>query len=320
MTHFPSHAATAIPSDKSSLMDHSVTGARRYWPIARSPGEISQILSKGLVGKKSSAILLAKVHPRELTCRVAKANGVQKRTALMDRVPQNALPDCYRDELDIIGNSLQSLTSNALSHHQWANSVTGRVGQAIERVRGAEELIGFLQQSYGCESVEAVPQIDELYFAVSPQQAAGSDRSLVDAHYDAPFGSILPGKLCRLILVLVACNDNPTVSTHFPEHDNLSVTLQRGDYVCWDYNRTLHYAQGAIPAGHRRVLLKLHYLVSASHATILTKTYTTSLNIWWTWTARAMMRYSSQPETPLQRLVALVVDRSRQLKLRLRRR
>ena len=36
-----------------------------------------------------------------------------------------------------------------------------------------------------------VPEADEIYVAVSPDKTSGGNRTLIEAHYDAPFG-ILP--------------------------------------------------------------------------------------------------------------------------------
>ena len=77
------------------------------------------------------------------------------------------------------------------AHHIWTEELPNDVYSDVEHVRTSDDILSVLHKTYPNSRIEHVRECDEIYWAVSPKDAKGSDRSLVDCHYDAPFG-ILP--------------------------------------------------------------------------------------------------------------------------------
>lgn len=108
--------------------------------------------------------------------------------------------------------------------------------------------------------MKSVEEADEVYWAVSPRDATGSDRSLVDCHFDSPLGWFPTGGVV-FYRIIIATNENNDVVTVFPGEDK-RVKMSTGDFHGLDYNKDWHCVEGKIPPGKFRVLLKLHYVVT----------------------------------------------------------
>ena len=155
-----------------------------------------------------------------------------------------------------------------------------------------------------------MPESDEVYWAVSPKQAGGSDRVLVDCHYDAPFSWIPTGGV-TYYRVIVAMNENTTVTTVFPT-ENASTKMTTGDYHGLDYNTDWHCVDGQISAGKHRILLKLHYLIVPDAAKNSGwPQFVRWMNVFWTKCSRETMRMSAEPANPFEWLVATFVNACR---------
>ena len=194
--------------------------------------------------------------------------------------------------------------------HIWALDIRDAgVAQSLASVaRGIAESLG---ERFRASKIIGVPEVDEVYSAVSPRSAGGSDRSLVDCHYDAPLGW-LPGSAV-FYRVIVGCTDNIHVQTSFPQK-SIDVVLSTGDFVGMDYSRDLHCVRGSIPEGQARVLLKLHYIIApAGTEEMLTTHLIRRTNIVWTRMSRYLMRASADPTGPVEHMVALLVNMSRVL-------
>lgn len=196
------------------------------------------------------------------------------------------------------------------AHHIWTEEIKSRVYDDIERIRTSDVLLNVLRQRFPDTRITNVREADELYYAVSPIIAQGSDRSLVDYHYDAPFAAVETG--VRFYRIIIACNENMNVSTIFP-HDNVSVIMNTGDFHGLDYNKDWHGVEGAIPINTYRVLMKLHYIVvpnvkgAGSPDEVITK----FLNVSWTKISREFMRMSAEPQNILEKAMGGIVNTSR---------
>eukprot|EP00798_Chlamydomonas_sp_ICE-L_P029447 gene29447-5793_t len=195
------------------------------------------------------------------------------------------------------------------SHHVWVENIRKydpSLFSSIEEVRGPM-LLGRVKASFPGYSVVPVPEVDELYWAVSPKDASGSDRTLVDCHYDAPFGGLFGSIVFHR--VIVACNENTSTITTFPD-TGIRVRMTTGDFHGIDYNRDLHCVEGSIPQGRHRVLLKLHYMAVPLGA----KRYASFVR-WMNLTrahgSRDVMRMSSDPTTVGEHCMAFVVNSAR---------
>ena len=192
--------------------------------------------------------------------------------------------------------------------HIWVHDVEeADVIDSLESI--AENIAKSLGERFSTSTIIGIPEVDEVYSAVSPNMAGGSDRSLVDCHYDAPLGW-LPGSAV-FYRVIVGCTDNTHVQTKFP-NEAINVFLSTGDFVGMDYSRDLHCVIGSIPKGDMRVLLKLHYIIApAGTERLLTTHLIRRTNILWTRMSRYLMRASADPVGPIEYIVALLVNLSR---------
>jgi hypothetical protein len=107
-----------------------------------------------------------------------------------------------------------------------------------------------------------ISQMNEVY--VSSIGAEGSDRVFETPHVDGIFASILnvffPGT--AVLRCIIGIQGNNAIDTIFPLSGN-RYTLDTGDFVAFDYNRSIHYIQQSPHThdGRTRMILKLHYVV-----------------------------------------------------------
>lgn len=192
------------------------------------------------------------------------------------------------------------------AHHEWINSVEpSKYRDALDEVRTDPAIIKKIQERFPDTTIKSVSEADEIYWAVSPKGAIGSDRSLVDCHYDSPF-ALFPTGGVIFYRVIIACNENNTVTTVFPD-ENVSVKMNTKDFHGLDYNKDIHCVEGAIPEDKFRVLLKMHYLIvpdgSESYESMVR-----GMNVGWTVLSRETMRMSAEPKIWYEHIVAFIVN------------
>ena len=193
------------------------------------------------------------------------------------------------------------------AHHVWLNEVeSGKFRDALESVRQNQSILEAIEKKFPGSTIQSVTESDEVYWSASPKEALGSDRSLVDCHYDAPFAVIPTGGVIYY-RVIIAMNENNTVTTVFPDEDK-KVKMNTGDFHGLDYNKDWHCVEGSIPADKYRVLLKLHYLVVPQNSQQLWIDWVRFINVSWTHLSRATMRMSADPKTPFERFIGMVVN------------
>ena len=212
---------------------------------------------------------------------------------------------------DFMVNRSKNENGNFVANHIWANDQPSDILSIIDKVRKSDKIYTAIQNNFPNHRIKNVTESDELYFAVSPQDADGSDRSLVDNHYDAPFGG-LPTFNNIYYRVIIACNPNDTVTTTFP-NDNVSVRMDNGDFHGLDYNLDLHSATGEIPPNKHRVLLKLHYILVPKEYDdgSFSENYVRSINVAWTGFSREFMRMSAHPNNALEYVMGASVNVAR---------
>lgn len=196
------------------------------------------------------------------------------------------------------------------AHHIWTEEVPKNIYTCIEDIRTNRELLHVLKKTFPNSKITNVREADEIYWAVSPKNAKGSDRSLVDCHYDAPFAAIPTNS--TYYRIIVACNENVDVETQFP-NDKINVIMNTGDFHGLDYNKDFHCVEGSIPKDKFRVLLKLHYLIVPDNidenSLVVKLNY--YLNFFWTKLSRWFMRVSAEPQNPIEYLAGGLVNISR---------
>jgi hypothetical protein len=199
----------------------------------------------------------------------------------------------------------QRYSSYTTAHHEWINTINDlEYKNSIDTVRKSPAIINKIKEQFPSMDIKNVTEADEVYWAVSPKTATGSDRSLVDCHYDAPFGWFPTGGNI-FYRVIIATNENDQVTTVFP-NENKRVQMSTGDFHGLDYNKDWHCVEGKIPEGKYRILLKLHYLISPPGGNWATEFVRWS-NVKWTVLSRETMRMSAKPTNSLETIVAWIV-------------
>lgn len=199
---------------------------------------------------------------------------------------------------------------NLVANHVWVNEQTD-ILSTIDKVRKSDIIFKTIQDKFPEHKIKNVTESDEIYFAVSPDNAGGSDRSLVDCHYDAPFGGF-PTFNNIFYRVIVACNPNDDVTTTFP-NAGVSVKMDTGDFHGLDYNTDYHCATGEIPPNKTRVLLKLHYMLVPKDYPddCISENYVRSINVAWTSFSREFMRMSAHPDNAVEYIMGSSVNAAR---------
>ena len=193
------------------------------------------------------------------------------------------------------------------AHHEWINKVEeGKYREALNAVRADPAIFDKIRERFPGADIKPVTEADEIYWAVSPKGAVGSDRSLVDCHYDSPFG-VFPTGGVVFYRVIIACNENNTVTTTFPD-EKISVKMNTKDFHVLDYNKDIHCVEGTIPKDKERILLKMHYLVVPQGSSPLAESLVRNLNVGWTVLSRETMRMSANPTNLFEQLVAFIVN------------
>jgi hypothetical protein len=194
-------------------------------------------------------------------------------------------------------------------HHEWINSIeSSEYRSALERIRRSPDIVNKIIEKFPASTVKAVTEADEIYWAVSPKDAVGSDRTLVECHYDSPFALVPTGGVV-FYRVIIACNENNTVTTVFPNED-IRVKMTTRDYHGLDYNKDWHCVEGKIPAGNYRILLKLHYIIVPKGSEAW-EDYVRWMVVKWNIFSRETMRMSAKPQNMLETIVAMIVNASR---------
>jgi hypothetical protein len=215
------------------------------------------------------------------------------------------------EKLGSISNYINKLcVGREKAHHIWTEETPPEIHKQIEEVRTSHDVLDVIRKAFPNSRISNVREADEIYWAVSPKHAKGSDRSLVDCHYDAPF-AILPTN-STYYRIIIACNENKDVITQFPS-EKVEVKMNTGDFHGLDYNTDYHCVEGSIPAGKYRVLLKLHYMIVPNNLsnTDMMVNLNYFLNITWTKLSRWFMRASAEPQNPIEYGMGGIVNVSR---------
>jgi hypothetical protein len=225
-------------------------------------------------------------------------------------VISGAVNNNYSADLEKISQTAKDRYSSfKTGHHEWINSIeNSEYRAALERIRSSPDIINKVKEKFPSSAVKTVTEADEVYWAVSPKDATGSNRTLVECHYDSPFAWVPTGGAI-FYRVLIACNENNTVTTVFPDED-IRVKMTTRDFHGLDYNKDWHCVEGKIPAEKYRVLLKLHYIVVPKGSEAWEE-YVRWMGVNWNMLSRETMRMSSNPQNIWESIIAAYVNTCR---------
>jgi len=207
---------------------------------------------------------------------------------------QNNLPEKYNNSIEYIYNYYKNKNlGGKFSEHFWIDDIKNKeLKYHLNRLRNANEIKDTIKKELKNCDVISSHNTDEVYLSVSPSNRNGSDITLSDCHYDAPFKYVYQGG-CKFLRLILALNENKTVYTKVEEKTSL---LSKGDYNIIDYNNDYHCVYGSIPKNKDRIMLKLHYISAPYNTNKKWIIFCKNINNWWTHFSRNMMRDSINPK------------------------
>ena len=188
----------------------------------------------------------------------------------------NQLPITYDESINYVYEHYKNENvTGEKSIHYWIDDVNNKeLMKHLNCLRNATEIKKQIALNYPNHNVLSVHSSDEIYLSVSPSHRQGSDITLSDCHYDAPFKYIYQEGNVFLRLIL-SVNENKTVYTQVEDATSL---LSTGDYNIIDYNQDYHCVHGKIPKNKDRVLLKLHYIAQPKYSTDISTEFCKYIN------------------------------------------
>ena len=166
-----------------------------------------------------------------------------------------------KDSIETLRNYIESLDlPTNKTYHTFEDCLSRPEYNALQDIKYSE-ICARLSHAHPKHILTPIVSMNELY--VSCIGADGSDRVFETPHIDG-FFAWLPW--CIVYRVVVSIQGNRQVDTVFPLSQH-KYTLETGDYVAFDYNRSIHYIVGNSPSAktlvdtRKRIILKLHYLV-----------------------------------------------------------
>jgi hypothetical protein len=160
--------------------------------------------------------------------------------------------------VDIINMYAENLETNGeKTYHEYSEGLSPLIKPSFDNIKNGY-ILRTLSYYYPDDIIENIDEMNEIY--ISAIGANGSDRVFETEHLDGPF-FFLP--FCVVLRCVLAVRGNRSICTEFP-CANQSVVLHSNEFVAFDYNRDVHYIwkNGAIDDSSKRVIMKLHYLVT----------------------------------------------------------
>jgi hypothetical protein len=153
-------------------------------------------------------------------------------------IAKTGLPQS-NDALDILTKYIETLDlPTNKTYHTFEDCVPFEQYQAIQEIKYGDLFIQ-IAKTYPNQVVVPIVPMNELY--VSCLGADGSDRVFETPHIDGLF-AWLPW--CVVLRGVVAIQGNRHIDTVFPLSQNI-YTLETGEFVAFDYNRSIHYICGS---------------------------------------------------------------------------
>jgi len=176
------------------------------------------------------------------------------------KIPENLLPD-----LDKLSNEyyLQIPNKDATIYHTYYNDLDTQLKELFDKIQNDAFWNKICDNSPKCTyTFERVIEMNELYYSnPSPdfekRNLYGVAANLIP-HRDCILFNFRGIHLYRVIIGLTEGNHDTI--THFINH-NLEHKINRGDYMIFDFDRTLHQVKKENKNKTPRILLKLHFIV-----------------------------------------------------------
>ena len=163
--------------------------------------------------------------------------------------------------LSILRKYIESVYSDkTTTYHGYVDELPNIEKKCVDKLNYGK-IYQTIEQTFPQNVLLPILKMNELY--VSSIGAEGSDRVFETPHIDGIFASILnvffPGTV--VLRCIVSIQGNNAIDTVFPLSGN-RYTLDTGNFLAFDYNRSIHYIEQTPKThdGRTRIILKLHYI------------------------------------------------------------
>jgi len=185
------------------------------------------------------------------------------RDSIEGKVGIGKLPENLNNILDIISNEYKKFIPDTTltTYHTYYNGVKGSLKTNFDKIQNHPFWNGVCDNSDKC-IIQPVFEMNEIYYS-NPKpdfqnlNLYGAAANLVP-HRDCILYNFNSIRLYRIIIGMTE-NNNDTI-TEFIDL-NMEHKINKGDYMIFDFDRTLHQVKKTGEVETPRILLKLHFIV-----------------------------------------------------------
>ncbi len=209
------------------------------------------------------------------------------------------LPTSLNNHINLLENYILSLNlSKLITTHIWYKDLYITYKSSFLHIIKNNTIFEELHKIYNKDiyTIENIVDMDEIYVS-SFADNISSDKVFYSQHIDGPFG-LLPGIIVNRTIISISNNDY--INTNFPITNKIKInkkyTLNKGECISFDFNRTIHYIDKNIYKSmpKYRIVLKAHYLIYPKKLKYYAKIYS-YLNIVYNKIARKLFLYTIKP-------------------------
>lgn len=155
-------------------------------------------------------------------------------------------------------------------------------------------------------NVQIIPEMTELYYSNPNKKTINlyGAAANFDLHTDC-FYNFEYIKLYRVLIGLT--NGNNNTITYFPSF-NVGHKLNKGDYIVFDFDRTLHKVIKLNESSSKRILLKLHFLIYQKEYSYYYKYCVKYMYVYYDFITRYILENGTDPETFFQFFMGLLSE------------
>ena len=215
---------------------------------------------------------------------------------------QSILNDISKEYYNIIPDK------NISTHHLWYNDMPANIKLNVENIQKHKFWNKLCDGSKICTKINA-NEMDELYYSnpknnLKKQNLYGASNYYIHKDCIFNFNKI---KFYRILIGLTDGNDN--ITTQFVNL-NIGQKLNKGDYILFDFDRTMHQViKENSNKNTPRILLKIHYIIcenckySIEYVEKIKKLY-----LYYEYTTRYIMNLGTEPKGFINFFVGLIVQ------------
>lgn len=149
---------------------------------------------------------------------------------------------------------------NASTHHMWYDHMPSSIQQNIKELQQNKFWDKLCDGTSNCIKINA-DEMDELYYSNPKDKLTNINLYGASGNYNIHTDCVYNFKGIKFYRILIGLTDgNDNVTTYFTDL-KLGHKINRGDYIAFDFDNTLHQVIKDCDKSTPRIILKLHYIV-----------------------------------------------------------